>query len=62
MPGKDAGDFAVIDGACEGVFVLALVIDLGEGVVFDDGETGLVRGADDVNFFRHSVLFLPALI
>ena len=27
--GEDAGDFAVIDGACEGVFVLALVIDFG---------------------------------
>src|SRR5438445_8276813 len=27
-------------------------------VVFDDSETGLVRGTADVNFFRHSVLFL----
>src|SRR5262249_43150820 len=36
---EDAGDFAVIDGACEGVFVLALVIDFGKGVVFDDSET-----------------------
>src|SRR5262249_52085521 len=51
--GKDAGDFAVIDGACESVFVLALVINLGEGVVFNDSETRLVRGTADVNFFRH---------
>jgi hypothetical protein len=50
---EDAGDFAVIDGTGEGVFVLALVVDLGQAFVFDDGETSLVRSTGDVNFFRH---------
>src|SRR5207302_284209 len=35
---QNAGDFAVINRACEGVFVLALVINFGQGVVFDDSE------------------------
>ena len=54
---KDAGYAAVIDGAGERVFVLALVIDFCEGVVFDDGQTRLVGRAGDVNFLRHG----PAL-
>jgi hypothetical protein len=53
--GQHAGNFAVVDGAREGVFVLALVIDFGEGVVLDDSETGLMGGTGDINFFRHSL-------
>ncbi len=55
--GQDAGDSAVIDGAGEGVFVLALVVDLGEGVAFDDGEPGLMRRGGDIDFFRHCSAF-----
>ena len=49
--GKHARHFAVVDGAGEGVFVLALVIDLSELVVFKDGQTRFVRRAGNTNFF-----------
>ena len=57
---QNAGDASVIDGTGERVLVLALVINFGEVVVFDDGEPRLVRRAGYINFFRHSLLFLPA--
>ncbi len=56
-PRKNPGDAAVVNGAGERVFVLALVIDFGEGFVFDDCQPRLMRRAGDINFFRHG----PAL-
>jgi hypothetical protein len=58
---KNAGDAAVIDGSGESVLVLALVVDLGEFVVFDDGKTGLMGGTANIDFFRHCFCFLPGL-
>jgi hypothetical protein len=43
--GKDAGDTTVIDGASECVLVLALIINLGKFVFFDDGKPRFVRCA-----------------
>lgn len=57
--GEDAGDFAVVYGACEGVFVLSLVIDLSERVVFDNGKPRFVRRTGYIDFFRHSCSFCP---
>jgi hypothetical protein len=57
---QNARHAAVIDGPREGVFILALVIDFRESVIFDDGKPRLVRRARYIDFFRHSfLLFLP---
>ncbi len=49
--GEDASDFAVVNGTSEGIFVLALVVDLGQGVVFDDCQARLVGRAGYIYFF-----------
>ena len=55
--GKDAGNFAFVNGAGEGVLILALVIDFRELVVFDNRKAGFVGGAGDINFFCHAASF-----
>ena len=45
--GKDAGDAAFVDGASEGVFVLAFVIDFRQTIVFDECQPGFMRGAGE---------------
>ncbi len=55
--GKDTGDFAFVNGAGEGVFVFALVIDFRELVVFDHRQAGFVGSAGDINFFCHAASF-----
>ena len=56
-PRKHARHAPVVDRSGERVLVLALVVNFGEGFVFDDGQTRLVGRAGDKDFFRH----LPAL-
>ena len=41
---QNAGDAALIDGACEGVFVFALEVDFREQIVFHQAHLGFVRG------------------
>ena len=55
--GKDAGDFAFVNGAGESVFVLALIVDFRKLVVFDNRKAGFVGGAGDINFFCHAASF-----
>src|SRR6185437_1107123 len=59
---KDTRDASVIDGASERVFVLALVVDLGEFVLLDDGKPRLLRRAGYIDFFRHCCSFCPRRI
>jgi hypothetical protein len=58
--GQDAGDAALVYGAGERVFVLALVIDFRQPVVFDERQPGLMRGAGDINFFCHAASYISA--
>ena len=50
-PGKHPGDTAFVNGARESVFVLPLVIDLCELVVFKDGQTRFMWRTGNTNFF-----------
>jgi hypothetical protein len=54
---ENACDATVVDRAGECVLVLALIVDFGEFVFFDDGEPRLMRRAGDVNFLRHCPAF-----
>jgi hypothetical protein len=49
--GEDSGDASLVDGAGEGVFVLALVINFCDLIVFDDGQPRFMRRTGDVNLF-----------
>lgn len=60
--GKDAGNFAFVNRAGKGVFVLALVVDFRKLVIFDDCQPGFMRGAGNINFFCHTASFRPAAI
>ena len=52
---------AVVDRSGQRIFVFALIVHLGEGVIFNDGKPRLMRRRRDINFLRHcSALFFPS--
>ncbi len=51
--GQDAGDAAVVNGAGQGVFVFAFVVDFRELIVFKDCKPRFMRRAGDANLFCH---------
>jgi hypothetical protein len=51
--GKYAGHTSFVDGSCEGVFIGSLVVDLGELIVFQQRDLGLVRSGRYIKFFVH---------
>jgi hypothetical protein len=50
---KYASDTSFVDGSCEGVFIGSLVVDLGELIVFQQRDLGLVRSGRYIKFFVH---------
>ena len=50
-PGEHAGNATFVNGAGESVFILALVIDFCELIVFKDGQTRLMRRTGNTNLF-----------